>query len=84
MFFLWSQTLTRKVIVLFFVSGPHNKLPDFDGNINYETDSIIYKLVDNYFIPFQSIQLNGVEEWLPLQVGKNPDLSDLYERLAGS
>ncbi|XP_044255131.1 uncharacterized protein LOC123005441 [Tribolium madens] len=40
---------------------------DSDGNINYATDSIIYKYVDNYFIPFQTFRLNGIQQWLPIQ-----------------
>lgn len=36
------------------------------GERNYEVGSIIYKYVDDYFIPFQSVELSGAMEWLPV------------------
>uniref|UniRef100_A0A1B6CEN9 VWFD domain-containing protein n=1 Tax=Clastoptera arizonana TaxID=38151 RepID=A0A1B6CEN9_9HEMI len=47
-----------------FVANSYVK--DADG-INYEADSIIYKLSDEgYFIPFQSITLQAIKKWIPI------------------
>ncbi|XP_074037516.1 closca [Leptinotarsa decemlineata] len=42
-----------------------------DGNENSGLPSIIYKFVDSYFIPFQSIKLKGVTQWEPIQESGN-------------
>lgn len=36
---------------------------------NEEAKSIIYKYVDDYFIPFQCLEIVGVTGWLPAAVG---------------
>lgn len=36
---------------------------------NEEAKSIIYKYVDDYFIPFQCLEIVGVTDWLPAAVG---------------
>lgn len=36
----------------------------------YTANTVIYKFIDNYFIPFQSFDINGIIEWVPIIVGR--------------
>lgn len=40
-----------------------------DGKKSYETESIIYKHSNDYFTPFQTLLLFGVEQFVPVVVG---------------
>lgn len=44
---------------------------DLSGNNNYETNSIIYKYENGYFIPFQNLYLYAVKQFLPVTVSYN-------------
>lgn len=39
-----------------------------DGTRDYLINSVIYKFVDDYFIPFQSFKIHGAKRWLPVEV----------------
>ncbi|XP_015834885.2 uncharacterized protein clos isoform X1 [Tribolium castaneum] len=69
--FTLSQS-DHKTDTFLIVANSQDK--DSDGTINYATDSLIYKFVDNYFIPFQTFRLNGIEQWLPIQ-GDNDEFA---------
>lgn len=43
---------------------------DSNGKKNYETSSVVYKYVDGFFVPFQTMVFNHVEHVLPV-IGKN-------------
>ncbi|KAK4887273.1 hypothetical protein RN001_003544 [Aquatica leii] len=67
------KTYGAKKITPFIIGNSHflvvaNFQNNFDDNgvQNYETNSVVYKYVEGYFIPFQSFKLNGVSEWLPV------------------
>lgn len=40
----------------------------FLAECNEESTSIVYKYVDDYFIPFQSMEVSGATGWLPVNV----------------
>lgn len=48
------------------VANSHEK--DINGKQNYETQSIVYKWVNDYFIPSQTILLYNVTQFLPVMV----------------
>lgn len=53
---------------------------DFDGHVNYETNSIVYKYVEDYFMPFQSFKLDYIQEWLPAVVSENIVIFSLLKK----
>lgn len=42
-----------------------------DGNKEYETKSVVYKYDGGYFVPFQSFNLYGAKQWIPIIVSQN-------------
>lgn len=53
----------------------------------YTANTVIYKFVDNYFIPFQSFDINGINEWIPIIVcliSVNQILNFIITIIAGS
>lgn len=46
-------------------------LTDDGGNRDYNAPSIVYKLsLEEYFVPFQALRVNGVTSWLPIRYNK--------------
>lgn len=46
-------------------------LTDDGGNRDYNAPSIVYKLsLEEYFVPFQALRVNGVTSWLPVRYNK--------------
>ncbi|CAH0560860.1 unnamed protein product [Brassicogethes aeneus] len=49
----------------FFLAVANTYKTDKNGTINYNTNSFIYKFVDEYFMPLQVIPTNGIIQWEP-------------------
>lgn len=64
----------------FLVFGSSYEMLD-DGNKNFETQSVIYKHSDDYFTPFQTMLLYGVEQFVPVMVRQNDRNMSLTVRI---
>ncbi|CAH1984441.1 unnamed protein product [Acanthoscelides obtectus] len=54
---------------------------DTSGNKSYNTTSVIYKFIEDYFLPFQTVRMNGIKQIEPIMV--NGDIVLLVLTLDG-